>query len=152
MLSKFFLTLPGRRKRNHPRPGIHDGSWQVIQDGRAALWHLWAPSWGPPTSHSCGGHSSLLLRYAPSALPCQWSHLVGQLQKVLDVFCTNLCWASPFSTPNFSACLGPNSEKLWQPRPLPSSVMRGPKTEPMFRGWGRVTSSLTSNPLLLGDL
>ena len=48
-------------------------------------------------------------------VPCPASEVTwwARLQKVLEVFCTSLRWAPPFSTPTFSACLAPNSETLW---------------------------------------
>lgn len=90
-------------------------------------------------------------------VPCPASEVTwwARLQKVLEVFCTSLRWAPPFSTPTFSACLAPNSETLWAHcgHPGLSHLVGWEAQRRNMRSWTGegVTSPLTSNPLLLGS-
>ena len=60
-----------------------------------------------------GDPAACSLRMPP--VPCPASEVTWwtRLEQVPEAICTGLCWASPLPTPNFSACLAPNSERLW---------------------------------------
>ena len=97
---------------------------------------------------------NLLLRYTPSALPCQWSHLVGQAAEG-----ARSLLHQPSLGPSFLythlLCL-PSTQQweavgtLWAPRPLPPSGMRGTKTEHAFMDWGGGDITFDLKPIAVG--